>query len=368
MTRTQTVAGWLVVGAVVTAAIGCGGSVNESHGGGGNAQGSTLTGETGGAGGTTTSTTSSTTAPAPDPVTLAANLVNPRGMFVAPTDVYWSEWGSSSGQGAIKSVAKDGSGSPKTIVSGLTSPEGIWVDGGYVYWTDKGGQNGSRVARVALGGGAVEVLFASADDAKEVVVAKGNLYYNGTAEGVIVHIVTSSIGTVSPSITVFATLQNNAGHLTSDGTNLIWTYADTTSSPTGIRFQLLGTSATTATAANVYSTKSSAQSIDALATDSAKIYFTEYDGTNTTVYSIALGAQGAPQVIATLPNTDSAGIAVDGSNVFYTEYDTGEIASPQGLPAPVSSQSHPTRITVESNAIYWMNWGNPNGAIMRLAR
>ncbi len=338
-----------------TSTTGAGGSGGMDGSGG--AEGS---GSTSGAGGAVT---------AAKPVALASNVAGAVGLFVDGTTVYWSETGAGTGQGAIKSVPKGsaGSASPTTIASGLTGPQGIWVDGGYVYWADQDGQYGS-IDRAPTGGGAVELISSSSDNATEVVVADGALYSNWIAEGVIARLATSAITGASIVPPVFAATAP-ATHLTTDGANLIWVEQGMNSQsnqPTNsIVFAPLGT---TATRSFLYNTVDN-HTIDAISCDATTVYFTEFDGANVTVSSIALTVgNGSTTTIATLSGTDSQGIGSDGANVFYTELAGGKVVSSANEPTAVTGQSKPSRIVVEAHAIYWIDSATSGGSVMKLAR
>jgi hypothetical protein len=315
------------------------------------------TGGTGGAGG----------AAAAKPVVLASTLPGPVDLFVDDTTVYWSETGAGPGQGFILSVPKDSNGivPPTVIASGIDGPQGIWVDGGYVYWADRSGQYGS-INRAPATGGAVELISLSADNATEVVVADGALYSNWIAEGVIARLETSAITGSDIVPPVFAAT-SPATHLATDGANLIWVQQginSLTHAPTNsIVFSPLGT---TAIRNFLFNTEDN-HTIDAIAGDGINVYFTDSDGTNVSVHSIALtSGDGSNTTIATLSGTDSQGVGPDGANVFYTELDTGEVASSANHPGTVTGQKRPSRIVVEPTALYWIDAAASGGSVMKL--
>jgi hypothetical protein len=364
-------------GTVASSAEGTGGTSSSSTNattGPGSTTGSTTgsTGSTGGTGATTgTGGTGATTgtggSTAAAPVALASNVAGPVDLFVDATTVYWSETGAGAGQGAIKSVPKGstGSASPTVLASGIDGPAGIWVDSGYVYWADHAGQYGS-INRVPVAGGATELISTSADNATEVVVADGALYSNWMAEGVIARLETSAITGSAIVPPVFAAMAS-ATHLATDGANLIWVQERMTGSQpyNSIVFAPLGT---TATPSNLYNTVFN-HTIDAISGDGTSVYFTESDGTNVTVRSIALtSGNGANTTIATLSGTDSQGIGSDGMNVFYTELGAGKVVSSENTPFTVTGQQSPSRIVVEADALYWVDAATSGGSVMRLAR
>jgi hypothetical protein len=206
----------------------------------------------------------------------------------------------------------------------------------------------------------VEVVSHHADNATEVLVAGGDLYYNATAEALIDRVATSTIST-SPQVSLFATGQT-ANHLVTDGLHLIWVQSV---EPASIAFALLGAKAEVRYAYEA----AAAHTIDALATDGTNVYFCESDGSGVAIRSVALASPpSGAHTLATISATDSRGIAVDGNNVIYTEYDADRIVSTLGTPSPITGQSKPTRIVVQPDAVYWIDSSNPSGTVMKLIR
>jgi hypothetical protein len=69
---------------------------------------------------------------------LASGQDYPYEMAVDGTNVYWTNWGFSSGDGKVMSVPIAGGIPPTILASGYTSTDSIVVDAQSVFWTSFG--------------------------------------------------------------------------------------------------------------------------------------------------------------------------------------------------------------------------------------
>jgi hypothetical protein len=98
---------------------------------------------------------------------MLASALNPSGLAVDCTSVYWTDWDGSAG--TVMKVPIDG-GTP-TTVAGVSAAE-IAVDGTSAYWT-----GGTAVMKVALGGGMPIVLASFPEIEATIAVDRTSVYF-----------------------------------------------------------------------------------------------------------------------------------------------------------------------------------------------
>jgi hypothetical protein len=265
-------------------------------------------------------------------VTLAASQVNPAGIAVDGTHVYWTNTGNPdvnfTSDGSVM-MAPIGGGAATLLAAG-PSPGEIALDGTNVYWTNYGtygldapnGDGAVMTRRIAAG---LSVALVAGGTPWAIAVDDTSVYY--------------------ADFRSLAKVPKNGGAATA----LIseQSYPATIAAPTQI------------------------------AVDPTSVYWT--DTYNCLVMKAALGG-GNPLVLAEGQN-DPWGIAVDQTSVYWTNGGTsenshtdGSVSSlPQAGGAPrvlAAGQANPSRIAVDREAIYWSNSGtvgdNASGAVVRL--
>ena len=109
--------------------------------------------------------------------TLASGLLDPQGLAVDATSIYWVNHGTSGSSytdGSVMKVPLAG-GDTTTLAPGQTSPTSIAVDGTNVYWTNSA--SAGTVMKVPLGGGASTTLVSGRFYPDAIAVDATSIYW-----------------------------------------------------------------------------------------------------------------------------------------------------------------------------------------------
>jgi hypothetical protein len=281
------------------------------------------------------------------------------GIAVDSTNVYWTQ-GTGSGTGAFGKPFAGGSPVP---FGGAVDPRGIVVDLTHVYWADYG--NGSISSAALLGGAPVQILPAPDSGAPTGPTAL-------TSDARNVYWVDSRLGTVNQmplgggAVTILATGRLTPVAIAVDATSVYWVDYGSAGSNGSVNKVPIGTPDSGMPPATPLA--SSEQQPSGIAIDAANVYWTDRTNPGGTVKSVSIrgGAitpiaqnQGAPY-----------GVAVDSQFVYWTNYDDNTV-----LKAPIgggmaytlaSSQNNPSAIAVDDKNVYWANQGS--GYILKVAK
>ena len=260
-------------------------------------------------------------------VTLASGQAAPLAVAVDDTRVYWANEGTSTSgrtDGAILSIAKDGSAPAVTLASNQSSPASITIDGTQVYWTNEGTSaaayaDGSVMA-VAKTSGPRAVLAKMQQDPLGIAVDSVSVYW-------------TSAGTAANHLTDGSIAKAPLG----GGAPL--TLASQRSFPVGI------------------------------AVDGTSVYWTDEQGD--TVMKVAIDG-GAVQTLAAMLS-DPYAIAVDGGSVYFTNILGGSVVRVPANGGPpttlATGQNNPFAIALDSAYAYWVAQdGQGRGAVLRVSR
>jgi hypothetical protein len=285
------------------------------------------------------------------PVTLASSQVQPIGIAVSGTNVYWVDAGHGppTNDGAIRTVPVGG-GAVTTLASGQGSPYAIAVRGPTAYWTNFYGE---AVMAVALAGGAPTPL-AWTKTGYSIAVDETNVYWPSNASG--------SEGIMTMPISGGVPTPLAAGQfpyqIAVDATNVYWTD------------QSAGTVMQLAKAGGAPIALASGQGAPTgLAIDATSVYFTNAS-LNGTVQRVPIG--GGPITTIASGQSNPGEIVVDDANVYWK---TGN-ADGAIVKAPVAGGTPTTLVPIgwpsvfgmalDSQYLYWTNAGD--GTVMRVAK
>jgi hypothetical protein len=168
---------------------------------------------------------------------LATGQVQPFGVAVDATHVYWVNHASgTTASGAVMRVAKSGGGA-QTLAAGQSMPWSVAVDSTHAYWTNWSslGTFGNSVMRVPIAGGAPEVFSQPAGQIHPFDIALDATHVFWTAATGQVWKAPKSNGATPQALVTGA---KNATGIAVDTTHVFWT--EVGSNTTGATDGLLG--------------------------------------------------------------------------------------------------------------------------------
>jgi hypothetical protein len=280
-----------------------------------------------------------------------------------------------------------------TLYQDVTSdePVAIAVDSTNVYWTEYGGPGGTRVMSVPVGGGLATTLASGQSDgiAYGLVESAATLYWPAfvTTNGEVF-----SLPLDGGSVNTLVTAQNQPYGIAVGSNAVYWT--DYTSNGAVVSMSLDGGTPTTIasgleSSAVVYwtniegavmsapldggtpTTFVSGGSPWALAVDSTNLYIANATPNTGTIVSAPVDGS-MPNIVASEQNNPFT-IAVDSNTIYWGNYGggvgTGSVMSVPidgGTPTVLAAgQTQPQSIAVDSTSVYWTT-GMSGGAVMKL--
>jgi hypothetical protein len=95
-----------------------------------------------------------------------------------------------------------------------------------------------------------------------------------------------------------------------------------------------------------------------------------YIAGNSNIYAVSLSGGGAVGLANNYPQNSPTGIAIDGSYVYWTNFQTGTVmrVDLNGSTAPLqlsSGQTYPSAMAIDGTYLYWVNYNSP-GAVMKM--
>lgn len=280
--------------------------------------------------------TSATTSAIPTgPLTLADNLNRPWSLAVSGSSVYWVE---DNLAGSVKMVPTTG-GTITTLASNLVEPSAIAVDNAFVYWIERNNGDNGSIKKVPISGGTISTLVTGLHNAQNFLAMDQNSLYFGDGQsggGGAIRKVAKSGGAV---ITLVSGLINLAPAIAVDGSFVY--YTDGVGSI--LRVAVSGGAPAIITSGTA----------TGLALDGTNLYWTDYS-TGTVAKVPVVG--GVPVVLATGSNSPM-GIATDGIDVYWTEFtnpgSVRKVSVNGGQITTISANSNSVGIGVDSSFVYW---------------
>ena len=247
-------------------------------------------------------------------------LSGPAQVAVDLTNIYWTEEGTGAANGYVKKMSI-ATGAITTLASGLSDPVGIAIDASFVYWTEyaQGTTGLGSVKRISISGGTPTTLTSGISSPWGITVDGTNVYWTDLlSSGAIMQINKSSVNAAG------TTLTNGVAWpvgIVVDATNVYWT--ENPSNGGAVKKVPIGGGTVTTLATSL-------SSPEYLAVDATSVYYTEY-GTEDTSNNVIAASGSLKKVLksALSPTTPTtlasglnyaAGIAVDSTNVYFTEY------------------------------------------------
>ncbi len=329
------------------------------------------------------------TAPCKKGLVALASGLQPTGVAVDATSVYWTNQGcplkGGTCEGTLVKVPKCG-GSPVTLASGLNGPNAVAVDDTSAYWANLGGS----VMKVALSGGAPTVLAADAVTAFDIAV-DGTSAYWGTSPGVgctigapcPCNVMRVGLGGGTP--VTLASEQPFLGGLAVDGTNVYWVTqghfpGGPGGSPAAEAAIQDGTVMKIAVGGGEPTTLASGQGAPCgIAVDAESVYWTnvvtcggdagETSSCDGALMKIPLGG-GTPTTLASGLHTPCS-LGLDADDVYWSATESHAVLKVPlggGLPVTLARvEAYPGLLAVDPAGVYFTNDDGLIGTVMRLA-
>jgi hypothetical protein len=271
---------------------------------------------------------------------IAGSQNAPRYLTQDESRIYWT---TGVEDGTVASVAKTG-GVVKVLASKLENPAGLALHGDDVYWVERGpsfgpGNNVSgAIKRVSKSGGAVTTLLSGQPDLDSIVVDAATIYFGGDGGLYKMPIAGGAVTTMhvptvpefhSPSVPV----------LVADATHLYFTAVHGAGPILKI--------AKSGGAVTVLADK---QATTALTLDATHLYW----GTEAGTFRVSKSG-GAPERLG--PGARAiTGIAVDGDDVFFTDYQGDSVTRVKkstGSLTKLVVWSKPIALVADSAGLTW---------------
>ena len=293
--------------------------------------------------------------------TLASGQINPDGLALDFSAVYWTNLGTppNYSDGAVMKVPIGG-GVPIILASGQRQPNGLAVNATGVYWTNYGGTSNGSVMKVPIGGGVPITLASGQGGPAGLAVDATSVYWTSFTDGSVMKV---PIGGGVP-ITL-ASGQGGPVGLAVDATSVYWTsFTD-------------GSVMKVPIGGGIPITLASGQSKPyGVAIDATSVYWTS--GTDGSVMKVPIGGGAPTTLFSQGPQTGAEGIAVDATSVYFSNVGTppsftdGSVMKVHKVPIgggepPItlaSGQRQPSGIAVDATSVYWANY--KDGTVTKL--
>jgi hypothetical protein len=298
------------------------------------------------------------------------------GLAVDDTNIYWTNIGTSPNfyDGTIMMMPKAG-GTVTTLASGQDFPKAITVHGGYVYWVNydaanSGGAQSGAVSRVSTSGGTVTVIASGQAFPWDVAADDNNAYWTCNESNVVrsapIGGGTAKVIAQNCTNSGLTTCENPAG-IAIDATNVY--FADQLDYVWKVPLGG-GTPAVVGNAAN-YGAGPAFVALNGSTVFWSDASLNQFEYADAEIQSAGISATTLNNV-ATTNLTRAWSIAVDSSNVYWTEYvSPGSVKSVSqsggSITTLASGRTFPYSIAVDATNVYWTEYTS-GGSIMTMTK
>ncbi len=317
---------------------------------------------TGGHGGTASTTTSTSGLGGggsdTGPIVLAME-VNPFDIEVSGDHVYWTAAGASPGTGAVRRIAKDGSGAVEDLAINLTAPNRLLVSNGYVYFSENDATNGAVMRVSTTLPFKVEPVALNYPNPVGLAIDGDTLYFTTFVPGAIQNTSLVYRVKITPAIGLpeaFVQVLGGPAFLAVQG-SFLWG----TSPPSGLLWQVPLNAPPIANAQAVFPIAD----VNALFAVPNGVICGQ-SKSNGSVFFVP----GVGQIeVATTQNT-VAEVAGDSAFVYWAEFGGGHIwrgGYAGGTPKLVTDAPNANGLTLDDDSIYFTEYAN-DGAILKIKK
>jgi hypothetical protein len=286
--------------------------------------------------------------------TLATAQAGPWEMTVDSNNLYWTNLN----DGKVQQLALDGGALTTLLTTGSFEASGIVVTSSTVYWTNFGTTNNGSVQSMPIGGGDASTLASHENSPYEIALDTNNVYW-AVGGGLL------DSGTImaapldgGPAYTVYG--YGNPFGIVRFGDTIAFT--NDTWPGGSIESVLVDGGGFTHVLPNLAYPRAIVQA-------GGNYYFSQDDdggSSSTSLWTVSVGG-GAPQLL--YKGSLVARVAVDATNLYWTENGTGEVleaplAADGAAPIVLATgQGAPIGIAVGGGYVYWAN--NGDGTVRR---
>ncbi len=246
-------------------------------------------------------------------VTALALASNPKAVFLAAGNVYYTNYASGSTDGSLSTVPTGG-GTETDLATGLSAPWALTVAGGFIFFTESPTAGTGAVMSLPTTGGTPTPLQATATGAIGIVSDGTNVFWTLATSGTNIEMVAISGGTPKDILDFGGDITPTA--LTLSGTSLFI-------GTTGTQAAVLSGLTTGSGNLSELDTPTAVTMGDVVASQT-NVYVTIDDvAPNGQIISYPRGT-GSPQTIVTNLNHPQR-LALDGTNLYFTDPTGGNI-------------------------------------------
>ncbi len=291
-------------------------------------------------------------------VALASGLMNPGGLAVDASFVYWSEAQdgatATTGKTWISKVSKTGGAviplSTRLNQNNYVNTWSLAIDASYAYWTESN-QDEMALQCVSINGGSYTTLVSQYP--KCLAADATSLYFSDIGTAMTYGGVIRKVGKGGGAAVTIATNQGEPNHIAVSGSTVCW-ISDWD-----------GTLNKTGTNGGGVTLVAQASSEAVLVMDTSSIYYS-YRPPGATSGSVMRVSVNGGTPLALTSSANPVALAVDATHVYWTDSDgkISRVPKGGGTVTSISVTSSPMSIALDAGNVYWLD----NSSLKKIAK